>query len=38
MPLLAGAVWVYQLPRGLGSFNGLAGLCISMDCVRLAVL
>ena len=23
MILLAGAVWVYHLPRGLGSFNGL---------------
>ena len=24
---------MYQLPRELGSFNGLAGLCISVDCV-----
>ena len=30
--------WLGQLPRGLGSFNGLAGLCISVGCVRLAVL
>ena len=32
------AVWVYQLPRGLGSFNGLTGLCISVGCVVLGVL
>ena len=38
VPLLAGAVWVYQLFRGLGSFNGLACLCISVGSVRLAVL
>ena len=35
---LAWAVWVYQLPREFGSFNGLAVLCISVDCVRLGVL
>ena len=35
---LGWAVWVYQLPREFGSFNGLAGLCISVDCVRLGVL
>ena len=35
---LGEAVWVYQLPREIGSFNGLAGLCISVDCVRLGVL
>ena len=29
---------MYQLPREFGSFNGLAGLCISVDCVRLGVL
>ena len=29
---------MYQLPRELGSFNGLAGLCISVDCVCLGVL
>ena len=29
---------MYQLPREIGSFNGLAGLCISVDCVRLGVL
>ena len=29
---------MYQLPRGFGSFNGLADLCISVDCVRLGVL
>ena len=27
-----------QLPREFGSFNGLAGLCISVYCVRLSVL
>ena len=32
------AVWVYQLPREFGSFNGLAGLCISVDCVCLCGL
>ena len=31
-------VWVYQLPREFGSFKGLAGLCISVYCVRLFVL
>ena len=35
---LGWAVWVYQLPREFGSFNGLAGLCISAYCVRLGVL
>ena len=35
---LGWAVWVYQLPREFGSFNGLAVLCISVDCVRLGVL
>ena len=29
---------MYQLPKEFGSFNGLAGLCISVYCVRLAVL
>ena len=29
---------MYQLPREFGSFNGLAGLCISVYCVRLGVL
>ena len=29
---------MYQLPREFGSFNGLAGLCISVYCVRLFVL
>ena len=29
---------MYQLPRGLGSFNGLTGLCISVGCVVLGVL
>ena len=29
---------MYQLPREFGSFNGLAGLCISVDCVRFGVL
>ena len=29
---------MYQLPREFGSFNGLAGLCISVDCVCLCVL
>ena len=29
---------MYQLPRGLESFNGLTGLCISVGCVRLGVL
>ena len=27
-----------QLPREFGSFNGLAGLCISVDCVHLGEL
>ena len=35
---LGWAVWVYQLPREFGSFNGLTGLCMSMYCVRLGVL
>ena len=26
------AVWVYQLPRECGRFNGLAGLCIAFGC------
>ena len=26
---------MYQLPREFGSFNGLAVLCISVDCARL---
>ena len=34
----AGWFWVYQLPREFESFNGLAGLCISVYCVRLGVL
>ena len=25
---------MYQLPREFGSFNGLAVLCISVDCAR----
>ena len=29
---------MYQLPSEFGSFNGLAGLCISVDCVCLVVL
>ena len=29
---------MYQLPREFGSFNRLAVLCISVDCVRLGVL
>ena len=29
---------MYQLPREFGNFNGLAGLCISVYCVRLGVL
>ena len=29
---------MYQLPREFGNFNGLAVLCISVDCVRLGVL
>ena len=29
---------MYQLPREFGSFNGLAGLCISVYCVCLGVL
>ena len=29
---------MYQLPREFGCFNGLAGLCISVDCVCLCVL
>ena len=29
---------MYQLPRELGSFNGLAVLCSSLDCERLGVL
>ena len=29
---------MYQLPREFGSFNGLAGLCISVDSVCLGVL
>ena len=29
---------MYQLPREFESFNGLAVLCISVDCVRLGVL
>ena len=29
---------MYQLPREFGSFNGLAGFCISVYCVRLSVL
>ena len=32
------AVWVFQLPREFGTFNGLAGLFISVYCVRLGVL
>ena len=29
---------MYQLPREFVNFNGLAGLCISVYCVRLGVL
>ena len=29
---------MYQLPREFGSFNGLAVLCISVDCARLGAL
>ena len=29
---------MYQLHREFWSFNGLAILCISVDCVRLGVL
>ena len=29
---------MYQLPKEFGSFNGLAGFCISVYCVRLGVL
>ena len=29
---------MFQLPREFGSFNGLAGLCISVYCVHLGVL
>ena len=29
---------MYQLPREFGIFNWLAGLCISVFCVRLCVL
>ena len=29
---------MFQLPREFGSFNGLAGLCISVHCVHLVVL
>ena len=29
---------MFQLPREFGSFNGLAGLCVSVYCVRLGVL
>ena len=29
---------MYQLPREFGSFNGLAVLCILVDCARLGVL
>ena len=29
---------MFQLPREFGSFSGLAGLCISVQCVRLGVL
>ena len=29
---------MFQLPREFGSFNGLAGLCISVYCVPLGVL
>ena len=29
---------MYQLPRRLGSYNGLTGLCISVGGVRLANL
>ena len=28
---------MYQLPREFGNFKGLAGLCISVYCVRLGV-
>ena len=35
---LGEAVWVYQLPKEIVSFNGLVGLCFSVDCVRLGVL
>ena len=29
---------MYQLPREFGNFSGLAGVCISVYCVRLGVL
>ena len=29
---------MYQLSQGLGSFNGLARVCISVGCVRFGVL
>ena len=29
---------MYQLPKEFGSFNGLAVLCISVDCAHLGVL
>ena len=29
---------MFQLPREFGSFNGLAGLCISVYCVHLGEL
>ena len=29
---------MYQLPREFVCFNGLAVLCISVDCARLGVL
>ena len=29
---------MYQLPMEFGSFNGLAGVCILVYCVRLGVL
>ena len=34
----AGRFGCFSLPREFGSFNGLAGLCISVYRVRLGVL
>ena len=30
--------WAERFGFTFGSFNGLAGVCISVDCVRLGVL
>ena len=34
----AGRFWCISCTREFGSFNGFAGLCISVYCVRLGVL